>query len=649
MRYYTVLVQSANYFGHEPLTYQHADKLAVGTLVEVPMGRRATIGVVVQEVTKPNFTTKSMSSIYNNLPTLPPQLLKLAVWLPQYYPAPLGVIGQQIMPPSFTEKLVIAAAEFEPPNIELKSGTLPALTSEQKTVLDAMAKPDTYVLHGETGSGKTRVYIEQTLSTITKGKSVVVLTPEIGLTSQLSAVFRATFGERVVVMHSGLTGVERQKAWLKCLFAKEPVIVIGPRSALFAPLKSIGLIVIDEFHEPAYKQDQAPHYHAVRVGSMLAGLHGASLLLGSATPGIVDYYLAEQKQKPILRMSQSARSQEGHDLQTHVIDLKERTNFSRSPYISDTLIKSIEKALAGGEQSLLYLNRRGSARLVLCNACGWQALCPHCDLPLTYHSDSHLLMCHTCGFHQPTPSSCPQCGNPDIIFTAIGTKALTDEAKRLFPAARVQRFDTDNKKAERFEQHYDNVQAGNVDILVGTQMLAKGLDLHKLSVLGVITADTSLSMPDFSAQERTYQLLSQVMGRIGRGHRSGTAIVQTYQPQSPLLLAAITKDWPKYYASEIEERQTFLFPPFVYLLQLTCRRAKSVTAEKAAMALADIFRTEHLRVIIEGPAPAFHEKVGDKYQWQLILKSRSRIELLKAIKLLPKSGWSYDIDPVTLL
>lgn len=348
-------------------------------------------------------------------------------------------------------------------------------------------------------------------------------------------------------------------------------------------------------------------------------------------------------------MSQSARSQEGHQLNTHIIDLKERANFSRSPHISDALIKAIEKALGSGEQSLLYLNRRGSARLVLCNACGWQALCPHCDLPLTYHSDSHLLMCHTCGFTQATPSSCPECGNPDIIFTAIGTKALTDEAHRLFPSARVQRFDTDNKKAERFEQHYDNVQAGNVDILVGTQMLAKGLDLPKLSVLGVITADTSLSMPDFSAQERTYQLLSQVLGRIGRGHRSGTAIVQTYQPDSPILRASISKDWPKYYASELEERQTFLFPPFVYLLQLTCRRVKSAAAEKAALALADVFRSERLHITIEGPAPSFHEKVGDKYQWQLVLKSRTRGELLKAITLLPKSGWSYDIDPVTLL
>jgi primosomal protein N' (replication factor Y) len=647
MRYYTVLVQSATYFGSEPLTYQHDRELIVGTLVEVPIGRRTTLGVVVSEVAKPKFTTKNITSIYDNLPPLPAELLKLAVWLPQYYPAPLGAIGQQIMPASFSAKLVAAAAEgIAAPMVS--AATLPALTAEQKSVLDAMKQPDTYVLHGETGSGKTRVYIEQTLRTLQTGKSVVVLTPEIGLTSQLSAVFRATFGDRVIVMHSGLTGVERQKAWLKCLFATEPVIVIGPRSALFAPLKSIGLIVIDEFHEPAYKQDQAPHYHAVRVGSMLANLHGATLLLGSATPPVVDYYLAEQRGKPILRMSQSARSTSGHNLHTHIIDLKERANFNRSPHISDALIKAIEKALGSGEQSLLYLNRRGSARLVLCNACGWQALCPHCDLPLTYHSDNHLLMCHTCGFTQPTPSSCPECGNPDIIFTAIGTQALADEAQRLFPAARVQRFDTDNKKAERFEQHYDNVQAGNVDILVGTQVLAKGLDLPNLSVLGVITADTSLSMPDFSAQERTYQLLSQVLGRIGRGHRSGTAIVQTYQPESPILLSSINKDWGTYYANELEERQTFLFPPFVYLLQLTCRRAKSATAEKAAEALADVFRSARLRVTIEGPAPSFHEKIGDKYQWQLVLKSRSRAELLKAITLLP-SGWSYDIDPVTLL
>jgi primosomal protein N' (replication factor Y) len=620
------------------------------------MGRRNTLGVVVGEVTRPKFTTKSVSSIYDSLPPLPSQLLQLAVWLPQYYPAPLGAIGQQIMPAGFSEKLLQNAVanidKTQPPPAHpegSEEAKLPALTTEQKSVLSAIGKPDTYVLHGETGSGKTRIYIEQALKTLTSGHSLILLSPEIGLTSQLSAVFRATFGSRVVVMHSQLTALERQTAWLKCLLSTEPLIVIGPRSALFAPLQTIGLIIIDEFHEPAYKQEQAPHYHAVRVGSMLAHLHGATLLLGSATPSITDYYLAEHKNKPILRMTKPARSQEGHILHTHIIDLKDRANFSRSPHISDVLVKAIEQALGQGEQSLLYLNRRGSARLVICNACGWQALCPHCDLPLTYHNDSHLLMCHTCGFTQPTPSSCPECGNPDIIFTAIGTKALADEAQRLFPAARVQRFDTDNKKAERFEQHYDNVQAGNVDILVGTQVLAKGLDLPNLSVLGVITADTSLSMPDFSAQERTYQLLSQVLGRVGRGHRSSTAIVQTYQPESPILQASITKDWPKYYASELEERETFLFPPFVYLLQLTCRRAKSVTAEKAALALADIFRTERLHVTIEGPAPSFHEKIGDKYQWQLVLKSRNRSELVKAIKLLPSSGWSYNIDPVTLL
>ncbi len=298
---------------------------------------------------------------------------------------------------------------------------------------------------------------------------------------------------------------------------------------------------------------------------------------------------------------------------------------------------------------MLYLNRRGSARLVLCDSCGWQALCPHCDLPLTYHNDSHLLLCHTCGITETTPTSCPSCGNVEILFTSIGTKALTDEVQRLFPEARVQRFDTDNKKSERLDQNFADVAAGKVDILVGTQLLAKGLDLPRLSTLGVVLADSSLSLPDFTSGERTYQLLSQVLGRIGRGHRSGQAVIQTYQPTNPVLQAAVTKDWSEFYSRELAKRKTFLFPPYCYLLQLTCRRASISSAQKAADSLYASLQKTGLRVRLQGPAPAFREKLIGKYQWQIIVKATDRRELVKVINLLPSSGWSYDIDPATLL
>lgn len=258
------------------------------------------------------------------------------------------------------------------------------------------------------------------------------------------------------------------------------------------------------------------------------------------------------------------------------------------------------------------------------------------------------MRCHSCDFKASCPTSCPNCHNASIVFKNIGTKAIVDEVKRLFPDARIMRFDTDNKKDERIEQNYEHIKSGEVDILIGTQTLAKGLDLPNLSLVGVIIADTSLYFPDFSAQERTYQLLSQVIGRVGRGHRSGKAIIQTYSPDSPLLNSVIKKDWDAFYKREIDERRTFTFPPFCYLLKLECRRATSKSAEQAAHTLAKKIRESNARVIIEGPVPAFREKVQNKFGWQLVVKAKDRHELLTIIRKLP-NGWMHDIDPLNLM
>jgi primosomal protein N' (replication factor Y) len=640
--FYKVLVQSASFHGHEALTYSYDEsrsgELAVGCLVEVPLQRKAVLGVVTEKVAaKPHFATKAVVRAYTELPALPVQLLTLAMWLRDYYPAPLGIITQTIMPGALTDKHVLAALA-PAAAVPYTPVALPPLTTDQKAALSTLEPVGVNLLHGETGSGKTRVYVERVQAALTTGASALLLTPEIGLTSQLSKTLQDTFGDRVLVIHSQLTPAERQRIWLQILCA-----------TLFTPLRQIGLIVVDEFHEPAYKQEQAPHYQAVRVASQLAALHKSQLILGSATPPVVDYFLAEQKHKPIVRMLGTARGQNEHALQTHIVDLKDRTNFSGSQYISNTLVRAITNSLQKGEQSLLYLNRRGSARLILCDVCGWQALCPHCDLPLTYHNDSHKLLCHTCGITETTPSSCPSCGNVEILFTSIGTKALSNEVQRLFPEARVQRFDTDNTKSESLAVNFSDVAAGKVDILVGTQLLAKGLDLPRLSTLGVILADSSLALPDFTSGERTYQLLSQVLGRVGRGHRSGQAVVQTYQPANPVLQAALSKDWSAFYEQELAERKAFMFPPFCYLLQLTCRRASAASAQKAADNLCTTLSGSPLRVRLQGPAPAFREKLIGKYQWQIIVKATDRRELLKVIDLLPSSGWSFDIDPATLL
>jgi primosomal protein N' (replication factor Y) len=644
MYYYFVWVRSSRYHGSEPLTYANPDKLATGQIVQVELQKELVLGVVSGPTTQPRFQTKPVTRVLE-LPPLPAHLLKLAGWLQQYYPAPVGIISQQLLPAHFSEKQLAADDSLAVLTPDLSQ--LPPLTTEQAAALDAMTERDTYLLHGTTGSGKTRLYIELTAQTMAAGKSAIVLTPEISLTSQLANSFRQIFAERVIVMHSQQTPAERQRAWLASLRANQPVVVIGPRSALFSPVQKPGLIVLDESHEAAYKQEQAPQYQTGRVASTLAQLTRATLILGSATPAVSDYFLAEQKNKPIIKLTQLAQSHDHGDSKITVVDRKDHSLFSRSPFFSQPLIRAVETALSRGEQSLLYLNRRGTARMVMCENCGWQATCPHCDVPLTYHGDHHQLRCHSCNYHAAVPSNCPSCDHAGIIYKTAGTKAIVEEVKRLFPQARVARFDTDNLKAERFEQHYDMIKAGEVDIMVGTQLLAKGLDLPRLSTLGIILADTSLYLPDFSAQERTFQLLTQVLGRIGRGHVAGQAIIQTYHPDHSVLAAAINSDYQTFYEGELTSRQEFLFPPFCYLLKLTARRASIKAAQTAAEKLKEEIEG-HYKVRVEGPAPSFYERLQNKYQWQLIVKARDRSELLKIISSLP-ANWSYDLDPMDLL
>jgi len=642
--FYEVYVADSSYKGTAALTYSAAEALQPGSLVTVPLKNKKVLGVVLRKVPKPSFAAKPL------LPAplsqrMPLQALQLVAWITTYYPSGLGLVMQQFLPHKYYELP-------EQPILDKKPSAQdqPPLTTEQTQVLEqieATPTPDTFILHGETGSGKTRVYIELTQQVLQQGRSAIILTPEIGLTPQLANNFQAAFGsDRVLLTHSQLTEKERSLLWHRCLQAKEPLIVIGPRSALFSPLQDVGLIILDEAHESSYKQEQAPHYHASKVAAKLASLHKAITVLGSATPAISDYFLAQARQKPILRMMTTAKASE--KAKTAIVNLTDRQQFSRASHLSDTLIKSIQESLNHQEQSLVFLNRRGTARVILCQNCGWQALCPNCDVPLTYHGDVHNIRCHTCGYTANTPTSCPECSSANIILKSIGTKAIVEELQSVFPQARIQRFDTDNAREERLEAHYENIRAGNVDIIVGTQLIAKGLDLPKLSTVGVVVADTSLYLPDYSSSERSYQLLRQVIGRVGRGHRNGRVIIQTYDPTSPVIQAAARADWDSYYKAELEERQAFMFPPFVYTLKIWCRRATAKSAQSAADKTADILRRSGLRLIIDGPMPAFHEKAAGKYQWQINIKAKDRGQLIAAIKLLP-ANWSYDIDPSNLL
>jgi primosomal protein N' (replication factor Y) len=645
--YYEVFVTSHRYAGHEALTYYSKIRLPLGSVVQVTLRRAPTPAIVIAQVTKPAFSTKPIDAVLVTQP-LPTASLELLQWLRTYYPSPLGPLTSQFVP-----KLLTKHANQAPAAVATStSTTLPALTGEQAKAIDQIQKQSTqrsWWLHGETGSGKTRIYQELLRNCLQQQHSALLLTPEIGLTPQLAREIQQAAGNYPVILwHSDLTDKERREAWLQVLEAKRPVVVVGARSALFLPFQKLGLIVLDEAHDQAYKQEQAPYYNGLRVAGRLAQLHQCLLLMGSATPPVSEYYWAQQKNVPILRLKDSALPQIHGSVTTEVVNLTDRDQFSRDPHLSDRLLHGIENALRNREQALVFLNRRGTARLVLCQNCAWQALCPNCDLPLTYHGDGHLLRCHTCGHNQPAPPDCPVCGSTDIVYRSIGTKTLASTLARLFPNANVQRFDTDNLKHERLESHFSAVQAGRVEILVGTQLLVKGLDLPKLSLVGIVAADTSLYFPDYTAEEQSYQLLTQVMGRVGRGHRAGTVVIQTYSPDNPALQAALHRDWPTFYQQQLAERRTFLFPPFCFLLKLSCRRKSADSARRAAQKLMTELTARQLPVQFIGPSPSFIERQAGYYRWQIVAKSKHRPALLRVVQNLP-AGWSYDLDPSNLL
>ena len=648
MHYYEVNVSGQSYHGHEALTYSSDHELPIGSVVSVPLRQKNVPGIVVRKTPKPRFAAKQVHQLLLENP-LPHTSMQLMSWLKKYYPASIGAITSQFLPsnlllreatrPSFTK--------FK----SEKSVVLPALTTEQHNAVSTIIKEasGTWLLHGVTGSGKTRVYLELIKEALRDGKHCLILTPEIGLTSQLTETIASVVSAPTIVLHSGQSGKERRDAWLNVLYATEPVVVVGPRSALFAPFTNLGLIVVDEAHDGAYKQEQAPHYHALRVASYLALLHKARLVFGSATPLVTEYYLAEQKNIPILRLQRLATTASNTTSSVvTIVDQKDRSLFHKNGIISDTLIDAIGESLHNHEQSLVFLNRRGTARLIACQSCGWQAVCPKCDLPLTYHADQHIMRCHTCGHKQVVIMQCPDCKSTDIVYKSAGTKALADSLSKLFPHARIQRFDTDNLKTERLDALYNVVKSGEVDILVGTQVLIKGHDLPGLGTVGVIAADASLNFPDYTAEEQTFQLLTQVIGRVGRGHRSSNVVIQTFNSSALSLNAAVNKNWDEFYKQQLTEREHYLFPPFCFVLKLICRRKSSVSAEQTASKLAKSLATTYPQTQVLGPSPSFVAKTNNYFSWQIIIKSKQRGTLLEIIEHLP-ANWSFDIDPINLL
>ncbi|MBC7764446.1 primosomal protein N', partial [Microbacteriaceae bacterium] len=447
-------------------TYHSNTQLTVGLFVSIPIGKQSLTGIVTKQVSKPSYPTRPIT-IDPSLPkALPSQLVSLSIWMSRYYASHLATVLQTVLPRGLSKK---RHSREKTHSHATRDRTHFLLNTDQQRAVAAIenSKSTTTLLHGVTGSGKTAVYIELVKHTLSQNKSAIILVPEIALTSQLVAEFTHHFEGSILLTHSKQSEAERHITWLEALMNEKPLVVIGPRSALFMPLASVGLVIIDEAHEPSFKQDQSPRYSALRVASVLAKLHGGKVVQGSATPLVTEYYYAEQADEPIVQLPKKARS-DATDPTTTLVDMTKKIGFVRHRLFSDLLLNKIQIAIDEGHQSLIFHNRRGSASTTLCESCGWSALCPRCFVPLTLHTDSHRLECHVCGYKESVPTSCPICQSTDIIHKGIGTKRIESELRKLFPDARIMRFDGDTTKDNTVEKQYQALYDRAIDIIIGT-------------------------------------------------------------------------------------------------------------------------------------------------------------------------------------
>ncbi len=484
--------------------------------------------------------------------------------------------------------------------------------------------PPVVLLHGVTGSGKTEVYLQAIRHSLDRGQGAIVLVPEISLTPQTVERFRGRFGETVAVLHSHLSDGERHDEWYR-IYDGRARIAIGARSALFAPVERLGLIVVDEEHEPSYKQAEAPRYHARDVAVMRGRLEGCTVLLGSASPALESWHN--------VRLGKYALAVLAHRVdhrgmpRMRIVDLRTEAEGAdgRIPVFSRALAEAVRLRLERGEQTILFLNRRGFATSVLCPVCGYVAGCRQCDLKMTYHREFDELRCHLCGQAERAPARCPACGQPTLKFSGIGTQRAEAIARRLFPGARIARMDADTTaRRHAHGRILGEFKAGRVDLLIGTQMIAKGLDFPGVTLVGVLNADLSLHVPDFRAMERTFQLLLQVAGRAGRGDIAGEVIVQTFTPGNPALQAAARLDGAGFCERELTARRELNYPPFTHLACLTFEGPSAAVVEQAARRLAARLAAGlPPSVLRAGPIPAPISRRRGQYRFQLILRSAS--------------------------
>ena len=517
-----------------------------------------------------------------------------------------------------------------------------------------------HLLHGVTGSGKTEVYFQAIRRTLDEGGGCIYLVPEVALTPQtvgrMRARFEAVSGEKTVVWHSHLSEGERFDAWY-ALASGAARVVVGARSAIFAPISNLRLIVVDEEHEPAYKQAEVPRYHGRDVAVYRSRICHCACVLGSATPALESMFNVE---KGKYRLNKISRRVDDRKLPLiHLVDMRRETFRQRTGVIiSELLAQKLRQRCDRREQSILFLNRRGYSSSMLCTECGYVASCEHCSVTLTYHLTGHRLLCHFCGFEQPFPRNCPKCHCQTIRRRGIGTERIEEIVRRLLGKAQVMRIDADAMvRRNRFRQILDDFRKGKIDVLVGTQMIAKGLDFPNVTLVGLVDADISLHLPDFRAAERTFQLLVQVAGRAGRGDRAGEVVVQTYLPHSPPIQFARRADFEDFLQVELEQRREFHYPPYRHLIQHIFRgRNPDKLAFFAERWVRELEKAAIADLEIRGPAPSPFEKIKDNYRYQVwyfvrnVTKAVSRLSGLRSSFKMDKDVIDvFDVDPIDLL
>ncbi len=668
----------------ENLTYLQNDNFSVkrGDVVTVPLGKRTVSGVVLDASIAeppnvssveppPKFELKAIKSLNANLPPLPESHLQWLEWVADYYIHPLGQVAQLCFPP--LEKAKSVRKSSRPaviPQVQLKPQH--QLNSEQQSCVDAIHKNQgfsTHLIHGVTGSGKTEIYLELFEKTLSEGKRGLFLLPEISLTPQLIYRFAERFGDQIAVLHSQLTARERTTQWWEISEGRKSIL-IGARSAVFCPIENIGLIVVDEEHEASFKQDEKLKYNGRDCAIMLGYFNQCCVVLGSATPSLDSWKNAQEKKFMLHQIKNRVKNRPLPDIQ--VVDMRlekdqEKQSFEKPAWLSQQLYNEMKITLAKKEQVALLLNRRGVAPSVFCPACGHTAECPNCDISLTLHGSTHLV-CHYCDYHQNFKSKCPDCREGELLNLGLGTEKVEADLRRLFPEQIIARADRDevSSRAE-MEELIKKMETSEIDILIGTQMIAKGLDFINLKLVGLLLADISFNLPDFRAAEKSFQLMTQMSGRSGRHVKDdespGKVFIQTYNTEHESVQFTKNHDYEGFAAAELSNRRQLNYPPFHKLAAL---RVQSPDLDKVKLTANQLLqRAKALKekfslfreIEVLGPAAAPIAKLRNQFRYHLLLKSAQPKTLNQfARKLLGNSKWIIkqtkvivDIDPLNLL